>query len=353
MKAVSLFSGAGGMDVGFSRAGFDVLWANDFNKEACATYRLNHYNPIHCGSIDDYLPQLGSQFTPGDIDCLFGGPPCQGFSVAGKMDPDDPRSQLVWSYMKAIEMIRPRCFVMENVKALACLEKFKAIREGLIQKATSLGYRVELHILNAKDFGVSQNRERMFLIGFHESFASRLPSSFQEQLDAQRKPGTLLKDLLRPLGKPLNPNNQKVCRAKITLAKNPVLRASPYAGMLFNGQGRPLNLSGYASTLPATMGGNRTPIIDEKALYEGEEPWIEHYHRQIMTTGPRIDTDTLVPSFLRRITIEEAMAIQSFPADYHFFGTQSAVFKQIGNAVPCSLAESIAHGVKGILQHLD
>ena len=92
MKAISLFSGAGGMDVGFRRAGFEILWANDFDKAAVETYRRNLGEHIVHGDVNDYIPQL-HQYR--GADCLFGGPPCQGFSVAGKMALDDPRSQLV------------------------------------------------------------------------------------------------------------------------------------------------------------------------------------------------------------------------------------------------------------------
>src|SRR5688500_13662355 len=86
MKAISLFSGAGGMDVGFRKAGFEVIWANDFDKAACKTYELNHGPHIHHGDLDELMPQLAALGKKGGIDCLFGGPPCQGFSVAGKMD---------------------------------------------------------------------------------------------------------------------------------------------------------------------------------------------------------------------------------------------------------------------------
>ena len=103
-SAISLFSGAGGMDVGFARSGFAVNWANDFNKAACNTYALNHSGGIVCGPIQDHLNEV-SQYS--GIDLVFGGPPCQGFSVAGKMDPVDKRSQMLWSFFDVIEMTRP------------------------------------------------------------------------------------------------------------------------------------------------------------------------------------------------------------------------------------------------------
>lgn len=336
MKAVSLFSGAGGMDVGFLKAGFDVIWANDFDKDACETYRLNHGDRIHHGSIDDLMPELKALGRTEDIACVFGGPPCQGFSVAGKMDAHDPRSKLVWSYMEAVKLIRPASFVMENVKALAMLEKFRAVREGLFKEAHKLGYNIEMVVLNSKDFGIPQGRERMFLVGIRDR-----PNYFKSKIDTRRELAPKLRDVLLSVGKIGSPTNNRICRAKVTAAATPVMRRSPYAGMLFNGQGRPLNLDGHASTLPASMGGNRTPIIDNDALYGGESPWVEEYHTHLMDGGEPIDWKT-VPERLRRLTVDEAIAIQTFPRDYIFAGPQSSVFKQIGNAVPCELAKAVA-----------
>jgi len=122
-KAISLFTGAGGMDVGFSRAGFQVVWANEINEDACETYRLNHGGEIECGDLRNYLDKLSS--FRGNIDLVFGGPPCQCFSVAGKMDPNDERSKLIFTFMDVVERVSPKVFVMENVKALAVLDKWE------------------------------------------------------------------------------------------------------------------------------------------------------------------------------------------------------------------------------------
>lgn len=343
MKAVSLFSGAGGMDVGFRDAGFDIVWANDIDKDACETYRHNHGPHVHHGDLDELMPQLAELGQTQNLACLFGGPPCQGFSVAGKMDAHDPRSKLVWSYMEALQRTMPASFVMENVKALAVLEKFRDVREGLFKEAIKLGYNVELVVLNSKDFGVPQARERMFLVGFKGR-----PNYFKSAIEEEKRKPPKLRDVLLTVGKIGSESNNRICKAKITAAASPVLRKSPYAGMLFNGQGRPLNLEGHAATLPASMGGNRTPIIDDQALYENNTPWVEEYHASLMEGGAPIDWQS-VPSRLRRLTVDEAIAIQTFPKDYNFVGPQSSVFKQIGNAVPCGLAAAVARAVHKLL----
>lgn len=333
LTALSLFTGAGGMDVGFERSGFTVEWANDFNEAACKTYSLNHKGAIACGPIQDYLETV-SQFS--GVDLVFGGPPCQGFSVAGKMDPDDERSQMLWHFFNVIERTSPAAFICENVKALAKLEKWSRVRNRMFERASALGYELRLYVLNAKDFGVSQGRERMFLIGSRVGIISELDSVFQ----ANRKKASTLRTLFNGLGKAGASTNPKVCSARITIAANPVLRRSPYAGMLFNGQGRPLNPDGFASTLHASMGGNKTPIIDEGHLHDGEPSWIEWYHARLWSGGQPLGFDD-APSRLRRLTVDEAIRIQSFPKAYKFHGTQSQVFTQIGNAVPCDLAYAV------------
>jgi len=342
MRAISLFSGAGGMDVGFKNAGFDIVAANELDKHACNTFRANHPNTaLFEGDIDECGAKL-NDFE--NIDVVFGGPPCQGFSVAGKMDPDDPRSKLIFSFCSIVESLQPKAFVMENVKSLGSLAKFESVRIALIHRLQNAGYTVTIHILNAKDFGVPQSRERVFFIGVKNQFQP----IFLANLQKYKKIAPTLRDVLVPLGKPGSKNNKHICNAKVTLATKPILRKSPYAGMLFNGQGRPLNPDGWASTLPASMGGNRTPIIDDNHLYYGDTAWVEGYHDHL-TKGGKSQGMHDVPSYLRRLTITEAALLQTFPPNYKFCGPSSRVYSQIGNAVPCRLANIVANSIKDSL----
>lgn len=339
---VSLFTGAGGMDIGFNQAGFTTVWANDINPDACATFAKNHSpTTVKCGELRSYLTELDNLEQP---DVLIGGPPCQGFSVAGYMDMKDPRSELVFTYMDVLRRLSPKAFVLENVKALAALAKFRPIRERLLREARAAGYDVELLVVRASDFGVPQARERMLIVGFKDAKAK----NFLSFLEKQREAAPSLRDAISHLGRAGTPGNPRVCKAKVTFAANPILRASPYAGMLFNGQGRPLDLDGYSSTLPASMGGNRTPIIDEEQLYAGATPWVRDYHARLVK-GAAAKKESIVPSRLRRLTIDEAAAIQTFPSDYEFLGKTSSVYAQIGNAVPCELARRVAVAVSKTL----
>lgn len=339
-KAISLFAGAGGMDVGIEKAGFQVIAASELDPHAANTYR--HNNPsVKLVEGDINAPDNFSMITGySNIDLVVGGPPCQGFSVAGKMDKDDPRSQLVFSYCSVVEKLHPKAFIMENVKSLGSLAKFQDVREEIFRRMSKSGYQTTMLILNAKDFGVPQSRERVFFIGTKQGLPKIEPTHF----DKYRQDAITLREAIGHLGRAGTELNPNITKAKITLAANPILRKSPYAGMLFNGQGRPLNPDAWSSTLPASMGGNRTPIIDEDHLYDHKESWVEKHHAELLR-GQAKAQYTEAPSRLRRLTIDEAAILQTFPSDYKFLGPQSKIFSQIGNAVPCKLAEVVGKTV--------
>lgn len=345
INTLSLFSGAGGLDIGAIQAGAKIVWANDMNKDVCDSYSNNIGSHIHEGDINVLIPTLAKY--KGNVELVIGGPPCQGFSVAGKMDESDERSKLIWSYVKVIEQVSPKAFIMENVKALGTLERWRSLRLDLLKKMRYLGYSVNFCILNASDYNVPQARERVFVIGFKgNSFAF---PDLDAMLMPYKKKAKTVRESLKVLDRAGTGNNISTCNAKITLTANPVLRKSAYAGMLFNGLGRPIRLDGYSATLPASMGGNKTPIIDEEALYYKSRPWVECYHERLMK-DVSIAKREIVPFFLRRLTVDEARVIQTFPLEYKFAGSQSSQYSQIGNAVPCNLAKAVCTMVTDVIQ---
>ncbi len=347
-KIVSLYSGAGGLDLGFKKAGFEIIWSNDFDKDASQTYKNNIGDHIKCGDICHYIHELNN-FT-GTADVLIGGPPCQGFSVAGRMDPDDERSKNVWTFLEALKILNPKSFLMENVKALGSLEKWSPLRDKLLENMRSLGYATNFIILNASDFNVPQSRERVFFIGFKMN--PFIIPDLQKMLLPYKKKAKTVRETLSSLDKAGFGNNKGICNAKITLTSNPVLRKSPYAGMLFNGLGRPIRLDGYCATLPASMGGNKTPIIDDEELYLNKNSWVQEYHQKLLE-GSLTPISSLAPARLRRLTVEEAALIQTFPRNYSFYGSQSSKYRQIGNAVPSNLAYQISLMFKEYLKNSD
>jgi DNA (cytosine-5)-methyltransferase 1 len=230
------------------------------------------------------------------------------------------------------------------VKAFAALEKWADFRSE-VTTAISSTYLTKMVVLNASEFGVPQNRERMFIVGVDRA---RFPGSAEDfglfvesHLNLHKCKPPRIGDLIRILGRPGAPGNERTCAAKVTFCKNPVMRKSPYAGMLFNGAGRPLSADGLSSTLPASMGGNKTPIVDDAEVFEGTRSFVEGYHARLCKGMP--PANGTAPARLRRLTVDECLAIQTFPADYVLSGPRSAQFRQIGNAVPCKLAEAVGN----------
>lgn len=338
------------MDVGFENAGVRILFANELKADAATTYRVNHPREVMAdGDVRDIM-DVFKQFR--DVGIVFGGPPCQGFSVAGKMDPNDSRSKLIFTFLDVVELVGPRAFVMENVKALGKLEKWKPVRTEYLSRAEALGYTCSPFILNASEYGVSQKRERVFFIGVRGNdprFAARM----ENLLARRRSRAPVIRELLMPLGRAGTERNPETCTAKITFATRPVMRSSPYAGMYFNGRGRPIDVDGYANTIPASMGGNKTPFIDEDYLYgDADSDWTAGYHKGLMD-GTAVPGSGEAPGRLRRITIKEAAKIQSFPDNYMFCGSTGEIYTQIGNAVPCRMAEAVAGAVAEYLAQTD
>ena len=349
---VSLYAGAGGLDIGFALAGFAPVWVSELDPFAAQTHerifeRLASERPHlagrkHTMRTGDLL-QIPTEELPseGTADLVIGGPPCQGFSVAGKMDPNDERSKHVFHFLDVVERVRPKAFLLENVKALYENRRWAPVRDELVRRASALGYETLLTLANAADFGVPQARERMLLLGVQrgEGVPRRpIPTT------ADRRP-TVRHALaqLPPFG---TPGNDSKVVARITAAKAPILRRSPFAGMLFNGAGRPLNLDAPALTLAASMGGNKTPIVDQRALeLLDDESWVVGYHSTLWESGGAQVVDE-VPQHLRRLTVEEAAALQTFPLGMEWSGPQSAKFRQIGNAVPPRLALAAAEAIK-------
>ncbi len=343
ITAVSLFTGAGGMDIGFENAGVKVVVANELVKEAAETYKTNH--PSGMMINDDINNVIDEMVEYAGVDFVFGGPPCQGFSVAGKMNPDDERSKLIFTFLDVVEKVQPKAFIMENVKALGALEKWEPIRKKYLERANEMGYQCMPFILNATEYGVSQKRERVFFIGIKGGLDPFYEHNMLDMIERQKTQAPYIRELLQPLGRAGTEKNPDTCTAKITFATHPIMRKSPYAGMYFNGQGRPINIDGYSNTLPASMGGNKTPFIDEEYLYgDADSDWVVNYHKGLVD-GTIVPEFKDAPSRLRRITVKEAAKIQTFPDDYIFCGNKGKVYTQIGNAVPCKLAEAVARAV--------
>jgi DNA (cytosine-5)-methyltransferase 1 len=254
------------------------------------------------------------------------------------MDPTDSRSEHVHRFMDVVAAKRPAAFVMENVAHLAESPRWKTVRDRLFERARDeLGYHAEIMVLDASQFGVAQSRRRMFLVGLRQS------GRVAPRRITLSRPKTVRHVLagLPPFG---TRGNQTRCVARVVPAKTPVMRPSAFQGaLLFNGSGRPLDLDRPARTLPASMGGNATPIIDQLEVEKSAPPWVVGYHRHLAEGGAPFDD---APARLRRLTVEEAAALQSFPPTFRFRGPVAAQYRQIGNAVPPRLSRAVARAVR-------
>ena len=272
--AASLFCGAGGLDIGFERAGFKTVWANDFDKDACKTYEMWSGATVVCGDIT----KIDAKSIP-DVDVCLGGFPCQGFSLSGPRKLDDSRNKLYHHYVRIVKAKQPLMFVGENVKGLLTMGGGQ-IMEAIIQDFSDCGYDVYYKLLNAMDYEVPEDRARVIIVGFRKDLGVK-------QFDF------------------------------------PVPR------------GFRVTMRDVSYTIPA--------MAKQVTLWPGSPDMVK-LDKDLWRFGEGGET--------RRFSWREAAAIQTFPADMEFAGDLTSIYKQIGNAVPCRLAEIIATHLYGVLTTL-
>ena len=299
MKVVSLFSGAGGLDLGFVQAGHKVVWANDIYEDAVATYRRNIGDHILCSDIT----KISSESIP-DCDVVVGGFPCQGFSVANtKRHIGDSRNVLYREMLRVIRDKRPAFFLAENVKGLLHFDGGKAF-DRIVRDFSDAGYRVQHRLFNAADYGVPQRRERVIIIGVRSDIGYEYDFPVATH-SRNGKDGCLkwvgVADALSQFPDPDSDNevpNHLYSRYK-------------------------LNFNGYIGHRPIDP-AIPAPTVTARGDDRGGVVILPH------------------PNGRRRMTGRELATIQGFPPDYVFEGRLSSVYRQIGNAVPPILARAIA-----------
>lgn len=401
---VSLFAGAGGMDKGFFDAGFEILWANDFDKFAVETYKKNLGNHIVLGDIT----QIPSNEIPDNPDVVIGGFPCQGFSVNNtKRSMEDQRNFLYKELLRVVKDKKPKVFVAENVKGLLSMEKGKVI-EMIKRDFEDLGYKVDYKILNAADYGVPQARERVIIIGNRLNLENIYPepthANFKQNIDlfnfdevaitSDLLPHVTVKEAIGHLsdvrlrdesftldGKIIYnhiasekvndkfwarkyPVDQaEICdylkewknKAKMTVPS--IDRHFGYkhtAGHWF----RKDNKSGSIPKPEDWWELKKLLGFDDKfdkAVTEFEEREIKFEQSLRITNWDRpSDTITATQPEIhvnkkRRLSVRECAILQSFPDDYIFTGSLNSQYRQVGNAVPVLLANKIAMCIKEML----
>jgi len=318
LNCIDLFSGAGGLSLGLEQAGWKSLLAVEIDKAAGDTYEKNFSDTeLYSGDVRD----LSFSRYKGKVDLVAGGPPCQPFSVAGAQNADNDPRDMIPEFVRAVSEIQPKTFLMENVAGLTT-KRHQTYLNKALTSLEELGYNVTAKIHNAADFGAPQDRFRLLIVGTKiKGFTFPEVTHGPNGRHAYATAWDAIKDAPED-----EPNT-----AIITYAKKPVLRPSPYAGMLVNGGGRPINLAAPSQTIPASAGGNRTHIVDEdKVLFD--------YHSYLRAGGK--PSNGIVDG-VRRLTVRESARLQSFPDQFDFSGKKSARYRQVGNAVPPRLAYAI------------
>lgn len=304
--AVSLFCGAGGLDLGFEQAGFRTIWANDFDADACKTHQSWSNAKVVCGDIS----KVDIASIP-DSDIILGGFPCQGFSLSGPRKIDDSRNALYKHYVRIVKEKQPMLFLGENVKGLLTMDNGKII-EAIVEEFSECGYDVYYQLVNAKNYNVPQDRERVIICGFRKDLNIK-----DFELPVSRKLKVSLRDVLAGMEEP---KENEVCNA-------------PYSSRYMS-RNRKRNWDEVSYTIPA--------MAKQVTLYPGS-PDMEKIDKDLWKFGDNGET--------RRLSWREAAAIQTFPKDLEFYGDLVSKYKQIGNAVPVKLAECVATHLYAILSY--
>lgn len=298
MKIISLFSGAGGLDLGLIQAGNQVIWANDIDKDAVATYIENIGDHIIC----DDIKNIDISTLP-DADVVVGGFPCQGFSQANRLRTlEDDRNQLYRFFYDTIKIKQPKFFIAENVKGILSLGKGEAIKQ-IVADFEAAGYVTSVNLVNMANYGVPQTRQRVLIIGQRIDLGKELLFKFPEPTHSKNGellPWVSIKEAIDHFPDPDSDND--------TL--NHIYSA-------YKVEYR--NFTGHRETDP----DKPSPTVLARGNGKGGVCAIPHYNGK------------------RRLTIRESASVQTFPEDFHFVGTMNSCYRQIGNAVPVLFAQKL------------
>ncbi len=328
MRVISLFSGAGGLDLGFEKAGFTIAMANEYDKSIWATYEKNHTAPL----IKKDIRNIKESDFPHDIDGIIGGPPCQSWSEAGSLRGiEDSRGQLFFDYIRILRDKKPKFFLAENVSGMLA-NRHSAAVSNILSMFNDCGYYVTVNLVNAADYGVPQDRKRVFYIGFRKDL--NIKFEFPKPSTPNKVDKLTLRDAIGDLKNTAVP----------ALEKNKT-----------NGKLKMLNheyFIGAYSTI--FMSRNRVRSWDEPAFTVQASGRQCQLHPQApnmiqVEKNKRI----FVPGkedLYRRLSVRECARVQGFPDDFEFiYDKVDDGYKMIGNAVPVELARIIAITINHIL----
>lgn len=342
MKAVSLFSGAGGMDLGFSKAGFAILAAFDNQPTMVETYNKNLGGATQLDLATCDFPALAEELRRSfdEPDIIIGGPPCQGFTSAGSRFWDDPRNKLVQNYADALKQFNPRWFVMENVEGILTTAKGEYIFEA-VKRMGELGYSVYIRKIYMQEYGIPQRRKRVIIVGNREGKRYSFPEPTTPAYGQIYRTSTVtLRDAICDLqGKtdetidhvPKEESGIKLERIK-ALAQGQSMKDLPESL-----QHESFKRRSHRRVMDGTPSERRggAPSGLKRLIYD--EPCLT-----ITSAAP---SEFVHPECDRMLTIRECARVQTFPDNFSFCGKRSERVLQIGNAVPPAFAKLLAQSI--------
>ena len=315
MKIASFFSGVGGLDLGFTNAGFKLAFANDNWSKSWETFEKNHGIKVDKRPIQKILPEE----VPGVVG-FVGGPPCQSWSLAGAMRGiKDPRGKVFYNYVKLIAKKKPLFFVAENVAGILSKRHLPEFLK-IFYSFKKIGYNVAYKLLDAKDYGVPQERKRVFIVGYHE----RMGKKFEFPEPQPQK--LTLKDAIEDLPEAIPASQKNKSNGKLDIANHEYMNGG--FSTIYMSRNRVRNWDEPSFTIQA--GGRHAPCHPKAPKMKFLEK-----DKMAFISGKE--------NLYRRLSVRECARIQTFPDGFIFYYDQVADgYKMIGNAVPVKLAEALA-----------
>lgn len=362
MKVVDIFAGCGGLSLGFIQAGYRIVKAVEFDPETADTYMKNH--PEVDMIVDDIKNvDNAGVFKPGDANIIIGGPPCQGFSMAGARIRqgfiDDPRNYLFKRYFNVVKTVKPKVFIMENVKGIATMQDGKIFEEiqWVFQDAESLDgkpYRLYCHVIKAVEFGIPQKRERMILIGttIESADIEKLWDKTKEELARDIPTYFDTVTVADAIGNMPSATSDGVIENPEPQTEYEKCLASKTKWIENHKQSNHSSLA--VNRICRIEGGQNFAALGEKinSIHSGAYGRLR-WDEPATTITTRFDTPAggrfIHPVENRTLTPREAARIQSFPDDFVFYGGRRSISRQIGNAVPPKISYFLARLVRNIL----
>jgi DNA (cytosine-5)-methyltransferase 1 len=329
LKIASLFSGCGGLDLGFTQADFEMVYANDNASFCWETFEKNHNLKIDKRSIVDVKPEE----IP-DVDGIIGGPPCQSWSLAGAMRGiKDQRGQLFYEYLKLLEVKKPKFFLAENVSGIIS-KTHKPEFEKLLKEFEKVGYNISYKLLNAADYGVPQERKRVIVIGLRKDLGKtfEFPEPTHSKESKNKLKWVSLKETISNLPKSIPAKEKNKTNDHLEFLNHEHMNGG--FSTIYMSRNRRKNWEDPSFTIQA--GGRHAPLhpSSTKMIKFNDDEW------KFETDNPK----------QRRLSVRECARIQTFPDNFIFYYKNIADgYKMIGNAVPVKLAKIIAKEIKKVI----